>query len=98
MSKEKILGFVSEREKNRLIIFHERRIALNELALSLQNNFFSNKEKVEIIKKIEMDEKEVLENIDNWWKEKAEKYEWEGYANSRWEINFDTNEIILKII
>ena len=39
--------------------------------------------------------KMVRKNIENWWKETAEHYNWEYQSNDTWNFNTDTGEIFL---
>ena len=39
--------------------------------------------------------KMVRKNIENWWKETAERYNWEYQPNDTWNFNTDTGEIFL---
>lgn len=90
MSK-RIIGSVTEDEKNAIQKLHERRNGLNELAkiLSPDND--------DLYEKLVKDLGETASKFQQWWDDMAAKYQWESAPNASWEINFITNEIILVI-
>ncbi len=86
---KKIIGNVTEEEKNVIQRLFERRNGLNELAKIL------SAENVELYERLVKDMGETGTKFQQWWDTMAVKYQWESAPNGRWEINFDTNEIIL---
>lgn len=88
MSK-KVVGSVTEEEKNAIQRLFERRNGLNELAkiLSADND--------ELYERLVKDLGETGTKFQQWWDEMATKYQWEAAENGIWEINFQTNEIVL---
>ncbi|MPN16318.1 hypothetical protein SDC9_163657 [bioreactor metagenome] len=96
MEQNNVVGIVSEREKNTLLKFYERKLANEELLLSLKENYFIEEDKNIFMNKVSEDMKETKENIEKWWSEKSSKYNWKGKKNGFWEIKFETNEIILR--
>lgn len=85
----KVVGSVTEEEKNAIQKLFERRNGLNELAKIL------TKDNVELYERLVKDLGETGTKFQNWWDEMATKYQLESAENGTWEINFQTNEIIL---
>ncbi|MDE6021921.1 MAG: CXXX repeat peptide modification system protein [Muribaculaceae bacterium] len=85
----KIVGQVTPEEKNQIQQLFERRNGLNELAkvLSIDN--------VELYERLVTDLGENSTKFQQWWDGMATKYQWESAENGIWEINFQTNEIVL---
>ncbi len=88
MSK-KVVGRVTEEEKNAIQKLHERRNGLNELAKIL------SADNVELYDRLVKDLGETGAKFQQWWDEMSVKYQWESSENGSWEINFQTNEIVL---
>lgn len=85
----KVVGSVTEEEKNAIQKLFERRNGLNELAKILSTD------NVELYERLVKDLGETGTKFQNWWDEMSTKYQWESAENGTWEINFQTNEIIL---
>lgn len=86
---KKVVGNVTEEEKNAIQKLFERRNGLNELAKILSTD------NVELYERLVKDLGETGTKFQNWWDEMSTKYQWENAENGTWEINFQTNEIIL---
>lgn len=86
---KKVVGSVTEEEKNAIQRLFERRNALNELAKIL------SADNVELYERLVKDLGETGTKFQQWWDEMATKYQWESAENGNWEINFQNNEIIL---
>lgn len=86
---KKVVGSVTEEEKNAIQKLFERRNGLNELAKIL------TKDNVQLYERLVKDLGETGTKFQNWWDEMSAKYQWESTENGTWEINFQTNEIIL---
>lgn len=86
---KKVVGSVTEEEKNAIQKLFERRNGLNELAKIL------TKDNVELYERLVKDLGETGIKFQNWWDEMSIKYQWESAENGTWEINFQTNEILL---
>lgn len=86
---KKLVGKVTEDEKNEILTLFERRNGLNELAQIL------TPEKQELYEKLVKDLGENSTKFQKWWDTMAQKYNWESAENGNWEINFDTCEIFL---
>ena len=89
ISMKKIVGRVTPEERNEIKQLFERRNGLNELAkiVTVDN--------VALYEKLVKDLGETSVKFQTWWNNMAVKYEWEGYDNANWEIDFETCEILL---
>ncbi len=86
---KKIIGQVTEEEKNEIQALFERRNGLNELAKIL------TADNETLYEKLIKDMGETGSKFQNWWDSMAQKYQWESTPNGHWEINFDTCDIYL---
>jgi len=86
---KKIVGKVTESEKDEIQALFERRNGLNELAKILSPN------NAELYERLVKDLGETTTKFQQWWDNMYTKYQWEEAENGNWEINFQTNEIIL---
>lgn len=87
--KKKVIGHVTEEEKNTIQKLHERRNGLNELAKILQAD------NVELYERLVKDLGDTGTKFQKWWDDMSAKYQWESAEDGSWEINFQTNEILL---
>lgn len=85
----KVVGSVTEDEKNAIQRLFERRNGLNELAKILTT------ENEALYEKLVKDLGETSTKFQQWWDTMSAKYQWESAPQGTWEINFQTNEIIL---
>lgn len=88
---KKVVGQVTEEEKNEIQTLFERRNGLNELAKIL------SPDNTELYERLVKDLGETTTKFQQWWDTMSTKYQWEGTENGNWEINFQTNEILLTI-
>ena len=84
MMEKKIVGSVTEQEKNEIQTLFERRNGLNELAMILTADNDA------LYEKLVKDMGETGANFQDWWNRMSEKYQWESAENGHWEINFET--------
>lgn len=86
---EKLVGKVTEEEKNEILSLFERRNGLNELAkiITVDNEG--------LYEKLVKDMGDTGLKFQKWWDDMAVKYQWESNEEGNWEINFDTCEIYL---
>lgn len=86
---KKIVGSVSEEERDEIQALFERRNGLSELAqvLTADNG--------ELYEKLVKDMGDTGAKFNDWWNRMAAKYNWEGSADGHWEIDFNTCEILL---
>ena len=89
MEIRKIVGQVTPEERAEIQALFERRNGLNELAKIL------SADNTELYEKLVKDMGETGTKFQQWWNEKAKKYQWESHPHGNWEINFDTCEITL---
>ncbi len=85
----KIIGQVTESEKEEIQALFERKNGLNELAkiIPIDNP--------ELYERLVKDLGETTTKFQQWWDSMSSKYGWEISENGNWEINFQTNEITL---
>lgn len=88
-SMKKIVGTVTNEEKNEILRLFERRNGLNELALIL------TAENDALYEKLVNDLGETGTKFQNWWARMGEKYNWESVDGGNWEIDFNTCNIYL---
>jgi CXXX repeat modification system protein len=84
----KLVGQVTEEEKNEILVLFERRNGLTELVKIVNNNDV-------LYEKLIVDMGMTSTKFQNWWDKMSEKYQWESADGGHWEINFDTCEIYL---
>lgn len=87
--EKKVIGYVTEDEKNEIQMLFERRNGLNELAKIL------TADNTELYDRLVKDMGETGTKFQNWWDRMGEKYQWENNPEGSWEINFQTCEIYL---
>lgn len=86
---KKLVGKVTETEKNEIQTLFERRNGLTELA-----KIITSKDEA-LYEKVVKDMGETGTKFQNWWSRMAEQYQWERHENGNWEIDFNTNDIYL---
>lgn len=86
---KKIVGRVTEEEKNEIQTLFERRNGLSELThiLTAGNDT--------LYEKLVKDLGETGSKFQNWWNRMSKKYNWESAEGGNWEIDFDTCSIYL---
>ncbi|MCM1520709.1 MAG: CXXX repeat peptide modification system protein [Lachnoclostridium sp.] len=79
----KVIGVVTEQERDEIQTLFERRNGLNELAkiLTADNS--------ELYERLIKDLSETTAKFQNWWDTMAGKYQWESDENGHWEIDFN---------
>lgn len=97
MLKEKI-GTVTGTEKEQIEKLYERKIALNELLLTLNNPNMSEELRNNLYEKVVADIGKTKVQFDKWWSDMMEKYRWKSVEGGNWEIDFKTNDIYLRQI
>lgn len=86
---KKLIGSVTEKERDEIQKLFERRNGLNELGKILTAD---NKE---LYEKLVTDLGETSTRFQAWWNSKSEQYGWESHPDGNWEIDFNTCEIYL---
>ncbi|WP_061994665.1 CXXX repeat peptide modification system protein [Clostridium sp. ATCC 25772] len=94
MSKE-IVGKILELEKKEINLLFEKKLALDELKMSLEDIEIKDLDKTEILNRIEKDFFKNNELIESWWNRMSQKYKWKSKYGASWVINFDTNDVCL---
>ena len=89
--ERKLVGQVTEEEKNEIQTLYERRNGLNELAKIL------TPDNTELYEKLVKDMGETGTKFQQWWDSKSKQYGWESHPKGNWEINFQTCEITLVV-
>lgn len=87
----RVVGRVSETERDEIQALFERRNGLNELAKVL------TPDNTDLYEKLVKDLGKTGLDFQNWWSRMAEKYSWESDENGHWEIDFNTCVISLII-
>lgn len=86
----KVVGKVTETERNEIQTLFERRNGLNELAQIL------TADNTELYEKLVKDMGKTGMEFQNWWDTMSQKYQWESSPNGHWSIDFDTCDIYLE--
>lgn len=88
---KKLVGNVSEAEKQQILKLYERRNGLTELAkiITADNDA--------LYEKLVNDMAATGAQFQNWWDSMSKKYNWESAENGHWEIDFNTCNIYLNI-
>ncbi|MCQ2317351.1 MAG: CXXX repeat peptide modification system protein [Bacteroidales bacterium] len=86
---KKLVGKVTEEEKNQIQALFERRNGLAELSkiMSADND--------DLYEKIVKDMGLTTTKFQKWWDDMAAKYQWESTEKGKWEIDFGTREVFL---
>jgi len=88
---KKLVGQVTEEEKNEIQALFERKNGLAELSKIL------TADNTVLYEKLVKDMGETGIRFQQWWDTMGAKYTWESAPNGNWEINFQTNEIFLVV-
>lgn len=92
---KKMVGKVTEEERDEIQTLFERKNGLKELTRSLVNMDKKELENSALYEKLVSDMGSVSTRFQKWWDEKSEKYKWESARGGHWEIDFDTGDIYL---
>jgi len=94
MTRE-IVGIVTEEEKNEVMMLFERKIGIEELTATLENDLISIEKKEIMQDKMISELGKVKLNLQAWWGRMYEKYNWKSVEGYRWNIDFQSCEIFL---
>lgn len=86
---KKLVGQVTEAERDEIRQLFERRNGLNELAKIL------SADNTDLYEKLVTDLGETSTKFQNWWDTASAKYQWQSAENAHWEIDFTSCEIYL---
>lgn len=84
----KVVGKVTEKEKEEIQALFERKNGLTELAKVIGENH-------SLYERLIKDMGETSFLFQQWWDKMAGKYQWESVDDGNWEIDFNTCEIYL---
>jgi len=87
---KKKIGVVTEDEKKEILSLFERKNGLAELAKIVKDDDT-------MYEKMVKDMGATSTRFQQWWDTMAAKYQWESMEGGNWEIDFETNEIFLKL-
>ncbi|AEY64487.1 CXXX repeat peptide modification system protein [Clostridium sp. BNL1100] len=94
MTRE-LVGTVTKEERNELLILFERKIGIEELSATLENDLLSTDKKEIMQDKMISELGKVKQNMQIWWDKMYKKYNWKSIEGYRWNIDFQTCEIFL---
>lgn len=86
---KKLVGQVSEEERDEIRQLFERRNGLNELAKIL------TADNAALYEKLVADLGETSTKFQNWWDTNSAKYQWASSDKGHWEIDFNSCKIYL---
>lgn len=86
---EKIVGQVTEEEKNNMIDICEKKVALDNLER------ITAKDKQSLIEDIKKERNIANIQYDTWWDNIRENYDFEGDEKGYWQLDFRTGEVLL---
>ncbi|MCI9237417.1 MAG: CXXX repeat peptide modification system protein [Dorea sp.] len=81
------VGKVTVEERDEIRNIYEKINALRNLQLIVEEE--------NLYKKVEKDLQNVEKEFDEWWGEKARKYQWKSKDDASWIIDFSSNDIFL---
>ncbi len=84
----KIIGKVTEEERNEILLLFERKNGLVELAKIIKADDV-------IYEKLITDIGSTSTKFQKWWDTTSKKYQWESDINGHWEIDFENCDIFL---
>lgn len=85
---KKLVGKVTEEERDAIQALFERRNGLTELAKIINNDDA-------LYERLVADMGATGARFQKWWDDMAAKYQWESAENGNWEIDFNTCDIYL---
>jgi len=85
---KKLVGKVTEEERDAIQSLFERRNGLTELAKIINNDDA-------LYERLVADMGATGTKFQKWWDDMAAKYQWESAENGTWEIDFNTCAIYL---
>jgi CXXX repeat modification system protein len=93
-SEKKIVGKVTNEERDEIRALFERKNGLTELFQTISVN---NEEGNMLYERIVADMGKVTTKFKAWWSDMSQKYDWEGLPGHNWEIDFNTCDIFIII-
>jgi CXXX repeat modification system protein len=90
-----IVGIVTEKEKNEVMVLFERKIGIEELTATMESDLLPTEKKEIMQDKMISELGKVMLNLQVWWDRMYEKYNWKSVEGYMWNIDFQTCEIFL---
>ena len=90
------VGIVTEEEKSEAQYLFERILGLQELLPVAESRSMPQDEKELYYNKIVQDLGSTKRKLEEWWSAKSKKYNWMHTPGGSWQIDFNTNTILLK--
>lgn len=90
MYTKKVIGKVTETERDEIKSLFERKTSLSELFKT------ADAKNLNIYTKIVKDMGKTYYELRKWWDDKSKFYKWESVEGYSWEIDFDNCNIFLK--
>lgn len=87
----KLVGQVSEIEKNDMIDICEVKVALDNLEKIVE------KDEATLLKQITHERNIADERYNAWWDSIRENYDFEGDERGHWQLDFQTGEVFLVV-
>ena len=87
------VGVVTPEERDQIRTLYERKSGLIELVIALSER----DELTPIYEKVISDLGRTKMRFSEWWQDTAKKYDWKKDPEGKWEIDFETCEIYLKL-
>jgi CXXX repeat modification system protein len=94
MPSHKIVGKVTEEERDEIKNLYSKKTSLESLFHSLLASKIEVKN-TEIYDKLIKDYSDVTMDFQNWWPTKTARYNWESVDGGNWSIDFDTCDVVL---
>ena len=85
------IGIVTEKENREIKEIFGRKMALEELIVSIQDIDINTK----LYNKLIEDIMDCNTKMKEWWKKTAKAHEWSYTANQTWNVDFDSREVNL---
>ncbi len=87
----KLVGHVSENEKNDMIDICEVKVALDNLEKIV------GKDETDLLEQITRERDIANEKYNAWWDRIRENYDFEGDEQGHWQLDFQTGEVFLVV-
>lgn len=91
------VGQVTVEEKDEIQQLYNRKMALKELVMVLQENSAENSQVDDVMyEKAIQDMSDTSQRFQGWWNRMAAQYNWKNVSGGQWRIDFTTCEIFLE--
>jgi len=96
MATHKIVGKVTEEERDEIRNLYSKKTSLESLFQSLLTTQVEVKN-TEMYDKLIKDYSDVMLSFQSWWPVHTSKYNWESAEGGNWTIDFDTCNVVLNV-